>query len=173
MTKSNTPKAAIAIIRLKIQNEPHILMIQRSFDDRDPWSGHWSFPGGKIEADEPPLEASMRESFEEVGVYLALEQFSAEMEVEKAGSAVGREIWVKPFVFDIQELPELKLQTEEVYQTFWLKEKDFKNPEFHGEFSVFKDKPEITFEGFSMPEKKGVLWGFSYRILKDLYKTTT
>lgn len=169
MTDSNTPKASVAIIRLEIENEIHILMMQRSFDDRDPWSGHWSFPGGKIEANETPLEASIRESFEEVGARLPLTQLTSEMKTAKAGSAVGREIWVKPFVFDIQELPILKLQIEEVHQTFWLKEKDFLNSKLHGDFSVFKDKPEIKFEGFNMPEDKGVLWGFSYRILRDLY----
>ncbi|MDC3250193.1 CoA pyrophosphatase [bacterium] len=171
MTSPIIPKASIAVIRLQIQGEPHILMMQRSFDDRDPWSGHWSFPGGKIEPDETPLEASIRESYEEVGASLSADQLSFEMEIGKAGSAVGREIWVKPFVFDIQELPKLKLQTDEVHQTIWLKEKDFLNPRLHGEFSVFKDKPELTFKGFNIPKGKGVLWGFSYRILKDLYSS--
>jgi 8-oxo-dGTP pyrophosphatase MutT (NUDIX family) len=167
--KTEKARASIAIIKLLKEGETHVLMMQRSFNEKDPWSGHWSFPGGKIEKGESTLEASIRETLEEVGVVLDAEHLVQDLEIGKAGSAVGREIWVKPFVFEIDAEPKISLDSEEVFQTFWLKESDFLNDDLHGQFSVFKDKPEITFEGFTLPGDKGILWGFSYKVLKDLY----
>lgn len=43
-------------------NEDHVLLIQRAFP---PYAGYWTFPGGRIEPHETPIECVKRELFEE------------------------------------------------------------------------------------------------------------
>ena len=44
-----------------------ILLCRRAERDGDPWSGHMSMPGGRLDRGETPLAAAVRETAEEVG----------------------------------------------------------------------------------------------------------
>ena len=43
--------AAVAMIFREGGEELELLLIQRSVDERDPWSGNLAFPGGRVMAD--------------------------------------------------------------------------------------------------------------------------
>lgn len=47
-----------------------MLFIQRATDERDRWSGHVAFPGGRCAPGESPLQTVVREVHEEIGVDL-------------------------------------------------------------------------------------------------------
>ncbi len=50
-------------------NDPHILLMERSGQKNDPHSKQISFPGGSLDATDASLEAcALRETFEEVGL---------------------------------------------------------------------------------------------------------
>lgn len=51
-----------------IQYEDRLLLTRRLSPDRPQWHQRWEFPGGKIQADEVPLEALHREILEETGL---------------------------------------------------------------------------------------------------------
>ncbi|MDE3053979.1 MAG: CoA pyrophosphatase [Gemmatimonadota bacterium] len=51
---------------------PELLLIRRAQADRDPWSGHVAWPGGRMEPGDADLAATaVRETFEETGIDLA------------------------------------------------------------------------------------------------------
>ncbi len=51
---------------------PELLLIRRAEADRDPWSGHVAWPGGRMEPGDADLAATaMRETLEETGIDLA------------------------------------------------------------------------------------------------------
>ena len=54
--------------------ESRVLLVRRSPDSRA-FPGHWSFPGGKVEADENSRQAARREALEESGVEIGLLAF--------------------------------------------------------------------------------------------------
>ena len=67
------PEAAVAAI-LTDEQDPGLLLIHRVAHDRDPWSGHLAFPGGRIEElDASSRLAAEREAWEEVGLDLGTE----------------------------------------------------------------------------------------------------
>lgn len=64
--------ADIAVLARGVDSAWHLLLIQR---DREPYKGMWALPGGKVESDEPFLEAAIRELDEETGVRLDSAEF--------------------------------------------------------------------------------------------------
>ena len=62
---TNIPSAIIALVAVvNLSNE--VLLLKRGDDVHCP--NAWSFPGGKLEQDELPLQAAIRELKEEVGI---------------------------------------------------------------------------------------------------------
>lgn len=59
-----TVRVAAAVI----EHDEHILAAQRSYGE---FAGGWEFPGGKIEKDETPWEACVRELHEELEIEIA------------------------------------------------------------------------------------------------------
>ena len=67
------PHAAVAIVRAR-QPRESVLLIRRSERQEDSWSGHWSFPGGRRDPEDPDLlHTAFRELEEECGIRLGRE----------------------------------------------------------------------------------------------------
>ena len=65
-----TATAAVAIIKSLAPNES-VLVLRRASHPQDPWSGHFSFPGGRSEKkDNNLLSTCIRETREETGIPL-------------------------------------------------------------------------------------------------------
>jgi 8-oxo-dGTP pyrophosphatase MutT (NUDIX family) len=70
-----TPPAAdgiVAAVMLCVRDlgaGTEILLCRRAERDGDPWSGHMSLPGGRLDPGETPLAAAVRETIEEVGFH--------------------------------------------------------------------------------------------------------
>lgn len=68
---NKSAKTAVAAgIAVRAADTGRILMLQRAVDDNDPASGYWEFPGGRLEDDEKPKDAAVREWQEETGIEL-------------------------------------------------------------------------------------------------------
>lgn len=67
-----TNKITAAAIGTAVRENGDVLLIQRQ---KEPYSGLWSIPGGKIEFGEHPDAAALREFQEETGLTAAMERF--------------------------------------------------------------------------------------------------
>jgi 8-oxo-dGTP pyrophosphatase MutT (NUDIX family) len=63
---SDVPRAAVALVlRDGAPGEVELLFIRRAEHEKDPWSGHMGFPGGRAEPGDASLEATaVRETLE-------------------------------------------------------------------------------------------------------------
>lgn len=152
--------------------------MQRTANKNDPWSGHWCFPGGKIEDNETPLECAVRETFEEIGLLLDVQNLHLTMEPKTAGNAIGRAVKTQPYAFkvafDIINDYQFILEPSEVQQYQWINLSDFNQESSHqvfqpGGLAVAKGQ---TFPSFPIKNNNHPmpLWGFTYEVLKSYWQ---
>ena len=106
-------RSAIIIPLVEIDNEVHVLFEVRSKKLRSQ-PGDICFPGGKIDGNESPKEAALREISEELGV----ESINIVNELDIIVRYDG--IIIHPYVGIIKDLDEIKISEDEVDHVFYI-----------------------------------------------------
>ncbi len=160
-----TATAAVAIIkRTAIPQQDQFLILRRAAHPNDPWSGHFSFPGGRKEnGDKDLLSTCLRETMEETGLRLTQKQLKLRLPLEPAGRNFSSPLWVQPFLFSITTNPTLTLESSEIQSHVWLNASDFKNSKHHQQIEMM---PGHIFPAY--PIEDYYLWGFTYRLLMSI-----
>ncbi len=132
----------------------------------DPWSGHISFPGGKIDAsDKGPRETAIRETREETS--LDLNEAECVCRLDDQATHLSK-VHVAGFVFHLANGPEPSLN-HEIQRAFWVPLSDLMDERRHvtavvtGEWGKRK-VPAIDLLGAEGP----VLWGLTYRFTSQV-----
>jgi 8-oxo-dGTP pyrophosphatase MutT (NUDIX family) len=146
--------------------EESILLIRRAERKDDPWSGHWSFPGGRRDAADPDLlHTALRELDEECGILLERQSLETALAPTIAGRAAGPFLTVAPFVFQVAEPLPTVLDPREAVEAVWVPVKLLEDPARHSLQSVPGLPADQRFPAMDL---KGVpLWGFTYRLLRE------
>ena len=160
-----TPEAAVAIVHAG-EPEPSILLIRRADREGDPWSGHWSFPGGRRDREDLDLlQTALRKLAEECGIHLGRERLGETLAPTLAGRRVGRFVLVAPFSFGVDaELPTL-LDPREAVEALWIPRRVLLDPARHGLRAVPGLPPHMLFPSVKLNDAP--LWGFTYRVITD------
>lgn len=155
-------RAAVAMIVRHALDDMEVLFIERAASERDPWSGHLAFPGGKVEPGEEPHQAAERETGEEIGLDLGAARFLGRL-ADVGGTNLP--VRVSCFVYGIEGMQVEPVLNSEVYDVFWVRLDDLKAVERHVIAPV-----RFAEEGFEVPAiripqpGKPVLWGLTYRL---------
>jgi 8-oxo-dGTP pyrophosphatase MutT (NUDIX family) len=158
-----TGTAAVAIIRCCTPRDSY-LILRRAAHPKDPWSGHYSFPGGRKDAADADLLATcIRETAEETGIILKNDQLQQSLTLEPAGRLVQQPLWVQPFLFTLAEPPPLRLNPHEIQGALWLDTVQFQTPQLHRQVEML---PGRFFPAY--PVGDYFLWGFTYRLLRSI-----
>ncbi len=115
--------AAVAVVLRDGARGLEVLLIQRTTRPGDPWSGHMSFPGGRVEADdEGPLGAAVRETGEEIGVDLERQAvlLGRLSDIVPRGRGLRLGVVAVPHVFALTGDPPMALSPDEVEEVVWL-----------------------------------------------------
>lgn len=143
--------------------------MRRAERSEDPWSGHWSLPGGQRQADDPDLlHTALRELEEECGIRLGREHLQAAYPSVVARRRTGAPfVTVAPFLFRVDhELPTV-LDSREATDALWISRDILLDPGRHVLQTVPRYPPEVRFPAI---ELKGIpLWGFTYRVLMQYW----
>jgi 8-oxo-dGTP pyrophosphatase MutT (NUDIX family) len=114
--------AAVAAVVRDATAGAELLFIHRAEDERDPWSGHMAFPGGRVDADDEGRKAAaVRETLEEVGLDLGRDgEFLGRLsDVAAVGRGRPLNLAIAPFVFAVAGAPRLE-PNHEVADAVWV-----------------------------------------------------
>jgi 8-oxo-dGTP pyrophosphatase MutT (NUDIX family) len=162
--------AAVAIIFRQHQGKTQFLMMQRSQNPNDPWSGQMAFPGGKIDPEDLDAKhAAIREAEEEVGLDLNEHRYLGQLnDFLRVNVAQNISVRVSPFVFELTSSVDLR-GNYEVADLVWVNADKLNTANRYHQVvkpALFKN----PLPGVMLNEAKDqVLWGLSLRILLDLY----
>jgi 8-oxo-dGTP diphosphatase len=150
--------AAVAIVRA-IEGDS-LLLLRRRDSERDHWSGHWCFPGGRRHPEDADLLATaLRELREECALELSREALTGELPVGRAGGAT-KYVLVKPFVLSLPAPVAIVPHEAEMQESRWLPVAELRDESRHAMRAVpGHDAPVASFDLPPVP-----LWGFTYRL---------
>jgi 8-oxo-dGTP pyrophosphatase MutT (NUDIX family) len=162
---SEPPDAAVAIVRAGGPEES-VLLIRRAERESDPWSGHWSFPGGRREAKDPDLvHTALRELAEECGISLERRALEGALPLAVARRRTPPFLLVAPFVFAVDGQPPVVLDQREAVGAVWVKLAELRDPARHRLGPVAGVPREMLFPAVEV--NGWPLWGFTYRLISD------
>jgi 8-oxo-dGTP pyrophosphatase MutT (NUDIX family) len=151
-------QAAVAIFFRRGAVDLDLFLVKRALVPSDPWSGDMAFPGGKsIPEDRDMMETARREVLEETGIDLYETGYLGMMDT--VFSTVRPGMGVLPFVFVVEDVPEITLN-EELTSYLWVPVGELR--ESRGRAVVKRlEVPVFHVEG-------EVVWGLTYRMLDKL-----
>ena len=157
------PDAAVAIVHTRREPES-VLLMRRSERPDDSWSGHWSLPGGRCDAEDLDLvHTALRELEEECGVRLTEGDLETALPHTVARRKAPPFLLVAPFVFRVEgELP-TTLDAREAVESLWIPVELLRDPGRHSLRAVPGRPREMLFPTIEL--RGAPLWGFTYRLL--------
>lgn len=161
--------ASVALILEQQPSGLSVLLIERSTNINDYWSGQIGFPGGRSETgDKSPQHTAERETREEIGLDLSTAQFLGRLDDIAPG---GLKIVVSCFVYAVNEHPVLRLDRSEIADAFWVPVCELKNPARISSVEfMFRNRPR-RFPALRVgDDKEQPLWGITYNLLRNFYK---
>jgi len=164
--------AAVSVVLRPAATAPEILLIKRASSERDPWSGHMAFPGGKHEVgDAHLLDTARRETIEETGLLLPHEPpdwMGRLRGVSPRGRGSDRlpSLLVTPFLFRVEPGAEARVASHEVERVHWVSLAELADIEREGLYRMPIGDAVRSFPSIDVVGEQ--VWGLTWRVLDDL-----
>lgn len=151
---------AAVVMLLKAGNgELDVLLVKRTENSDDPWSGQVAFPGGKRDADDLSLKhTAIRETFEETNINL-LDSCRFLGVLRAVRSRPRPDLKILPFVVLVERDQPIRLSEKELASFFWVPLKD-----------IVKGKGKAVLSVGEVPAYvigPLIIWGLTYRMIED------
>lgn len=162
--------AAVAIILRDSPAGPDVLLIERARHDKDPWSGHMAFPGGRLDPEDPALiTTAVRETQEEVGLDLSARgQVLGQLDdLHAVGRGIRLPLVIRPYVFYLRE-PGPLTPNDEVESTVWIPVSFLSDPANVGSFDYPFQGQAMAFPCYDFDRYR--VWGLTFRMIQSLFE---
>ena len=159
------PDARLSAVLVALADGDHgveVLLTRRSMDLRH-HRGEVSFPGGRVDPGETPIEAARREAREEVGLDPAVVDVIGEL--EHLNTAVSRS-YIVPVVGRVAEMVALRPASPEVERVFWLPLAELVRPDTYRSERWGRTPTDRLLHFFELDDE--TIWGATATMLVDL-----
>jgi len=158
------PSAVLVLFADDDNGDAGVLLTRRSTALRN-HSGEMSFPGGRIDGDETPIEAALREAYEEVG----LDPASVEIigELNHLATVVSRS-HIVPIVARTQSQVALAPASHEVERVLWVPLAEFIRTDTYRAERWTVPWGERVLYFYELDDE--TVWGATAHVLTDLLK---
>ena len=158
--------AAVAAVLRVVADEVELLFIKRAIVERDPWSGHVAFPGGRIEPGDDTLEdTAIRETDEELALDLRQGQVIGRLDDLAPRTRSLPPVIVRPYVAVVRRDVTL-VPSREVAATFWVPVRLLRDPGTQDEHVMTVNGVRALFPAYRIDEH--LVWGLTERIVRQL-----
>ena len=153
-------RAAVSAI---VTPQAEVVFMRRAEHPGDPWSGHVSFPGGRVEpTDTSPLAAAIRETEEEIGLKPRHVTLLGRLSMYETSTAYG----VTPIVGWVEPPFELIVDDFEVAEVFETPLAFVLDRRNHRKETAMRDGVRRSF--YVMPYEGRRIWGATAGMLVNL-----
>ncbi len=158
--------AAVSAVLRVVGDEPELLFIKRAELERDPWSGHMAFPGGRLEAGDASLEGTaVRETHEELSLDLTSGRMLGRLDDLAPRNSNLPPMIIRPFVA-IVEPSVTFVPSEEVAATFWVPLAMLRHDDSQAEHVIEVNGQRASFPAYRVQQH--IVWGITERIVRQL-----
>ncbi|WP_373065052.1 CoA pyrophosphatase [Gemmatimonas sp.] len=158
--------AAVSAVLRVVDGAPELLFIKRAELERDPWSGHMAFPGGRLEPGDASLEVTaVRETQEELALDLTQGRMLGRLDDLAPHNRSLPPIIIRPFVA-IVEPDVMFMPSEEVAATFWVPLARLQHESSRARYEVEMNGIRASFPAFRVEQH--IVWGLTERIVRQL-----
>ena len=163
--ESDFVHASVMMILKQSEHDYSLLFIKRPESDRDPFSGHMAFPGGRMENhDRSKLETAVRETYEEVGINLNISgRILGSIDDVNPNNPRARNYIVTPYLSVLNEEVIIKPDVREVERTVWVPMHhlvDDRNAQVR-----MRERGGRLVEDYAYQYEQYIIWGMTGRIL--------
>ena len=154
--------SAVLIALVEGDDGAEVLLTRRSMKMRN-HRGEISFPGGRLDAGETPIDAALREAHEEVGLDPSAPTVVGEL--AHLNTIVSRS-YIVPIVSVLDQRPELRPQTGEVDRVFWTSISELTRPGVVPAGTLGQPPMDRPLHFFELDDE--TVWGATAHMLVDL-----
>ena len=152
-----------------------LLLMQRAYNDADPWSGQISFPGGRFEQSDTSMQTTAeRETKEEIGFCLQTNDYLGQLD-DVFGPIVSdkKTIHISSFFYLLEATPSVD-PNHEVEQIIWMPLKGLLEANRRVHFA-HPSVANVTMQGIRLDalSRDGeplILWGLSLYLMEHLFE---
>lgn len=158
----NARHSAVLVTLAAGSSGPEVLLTRRSWEMRS-HRGEMSFPGGRTDPGETPVETALREAHEEVGLDPSI--VTVRGELEHLNTVVSRS-YIVPKVATVPEPLPLTAQTMEVDRVMWVPLTELTRPDTYRSEVWGIGPTDRTLHFFELDDE--TVWGATAHMLVDL-----
>ncbi|MEM7691010.1 MAG: CoA pyrophosphatase [Pseudomonadota bacterium] len=161
-------RAAVAMILQLHDGELGVWMIKRAEHEKDPWSGHMAFPGGRLEpSDRNGLAAARRETEEETGLLLGTQEpcIGRLSDLNAVNRRFRGALVISPYIFHLTRSVSFE-PNEEVAELVWVPLEFLLDENNREEMIWERGQMRLKLPCYFYEGKR--IWGLSLRMLDEL-----